>query len=464
MSNKGISVISLIMTIVVIIIIASVTVYTGINMIEESRARALRDTMQAISEMSTIVWRNSNGDVSKLIGTKLGADPDIYTLTPENLVQMNLPNIKKNFTVNYRTSQVTYLDEKTGQSIYYPTIIEMPATTSLYSAKIEFDVEKGVNRPQIPTGFTPTKYVFDGNDYVVTTVTNPYTENWYDYSINEKRWANALDGDGAEWVWIPRFAYKIQTYYVYTNYDTPSTAIDIVFLKGDTNYTKNNELIPEDYIIHPAFEFGNKELAGIWVMKSNYWYYGATASGIFNEILNYQSDASTRLDNNQVDTHLMKNTEYGAVAYLTHALGSRDSDTTTGNSYGIEIYPLNIVSAYLNDNTSGILSTNGAALVSADSKYKDVYDKPDAGETTYIANSLKIGDAFVETSSSSGESWNKYSCTMPSTSNPFVSRGNMDDWNGYGMFEYGNSNGVFSSSGPIYGWNVTGCVLVIDNE
>jgi Tfp pilus assembly protein PilE len=131
MNNKGISVISLVMTIVVIIIIASVTVYNGLNMIEQSRIRALRDTMQAVSETCTLIWKEANGDVTKLIGTKLGEDPDIYVVTPDDLKLMNLSNIDKTFTVNYRTSQVSYLDEKTGQTIYYPENIDMPDPTSL---------------------------------------------------------------------------------------------------------------------------------------------------------------------------------------------------------------------------------------------------------------------------------------------------------------------------------------------
>jgi hypothetical protein len=461
MNNKGISVISLVMTIVVIIIIASVTVYNGLNMIEQSRIRALRDTMQAVSETCTLIWKEANGDVTKLIGTKLGEDPDIYVITPDDLKLMNLSNIDKTFTVNYRTSQVSYLDEKTGQTIYYPENIDMPDPTSLYNTKIEFNVVKGVNRPQLASGLTPIKYEKDGNDYVVTDVEDPYSEDWYDYSTTEKRWANATDGSGTEWVWIPRYAYKIQKYYEYTNYDTPANAIDIIFLKENTNYTVNNEIVPSDYIVHPAFKFGSIELAGIWVMKENYFFNESTASQIYTELRNYPTDQTTGLDTDQIDTHLMKNSEYGAVTYLTHSKGLRNTDTTTGNDYGIKIYPLSIVAGYINDNSSGVLSANGSTLVNADNKYKDVYDKPETGETTYIANSTKVGDAFVETSSSEGKSWNKYSCEMPTASNPFISRGNTDDWNGFGLYEYGNTNGIFGASGPVYDSNVAGCVLVV---
>ena len=48
--NKGISVIALIITIIVLILIASITIYTGGNMIEQSRIRTAKDRLDTVAK------------------------------------------------------------------------------------------------------------------------------------------------------------------------------------------------------------------------------------------------------------------------------------------------------------------------------------------------------------------------------------------------------------------------------
>ncbi len=90
---------------------------------------------------------------------------------------------------------------------------------------------------------------------------------------------------------------------------------------------------------------------------------------------------------NNIDVHMQKNTEYGAMAILSaSAYGNQkkiaDGETTTGNKSGIYI-ALNKewVSAGLND----FSSTN---FKNALGKYKNIYT------ATYVA---KVGDAITET-------------------------------------------------------------------
>ena len=98
---------------------------------------------------------------------------------------------------------------------------------------------------------------------------------------NKSRWANAvvtIDGVDSYFVWIPRFAYKI-------NYNSTNDGgtIDVKFLKGTSNiaadgtvckYAADSTLNKEtDYIIHPTFtsnvDLGGwrNEITGIWVGK-----------------------------------------------------------------------------------------------------------------------------------------------------------------------------------------------------
>ena len=91
------------------------------------------------------------------------------------------------------------------------------------------------------------------------------TYTWYDYT--KSIWANiktTANGYEAWWVWIPRYAYKINET---ENTQNPED-IDIIFI--DTNNIPLNKeyggVLPDGYVVHPAFTT-DKELKGIWMAK-----------------------------------------------------------------------------------------------------------------------------------------------------------------------------------------------------
>ncbi len=116
--------------------------------------------------------------------------------------------------------------------------------------------------------------------------------NWYSYK--KGKWANAQTEDGSMWVWIPRFAYKIEEKPEYTSGVTKEGgSIKIKFLIGDTDEYYDDdgsikkakrEITESDYTVHPAFTKetdndyinggGDKELTGIWVAKFEAGYAG----------------------------------------------------------------------------------------------------------------------------------------------------------------------------------------------
>ena len=145
------------------------------------------------------------------------------------------------------------------------------------------------NKPKLAQGMTPIKFVLpqydaaqgiDTQGSVVETTESD--SNWYNYDT--KYWANAKTEDGSMWVWIPRYAYRI-------NEETQTT--EVVFLRGTSdNYfdaegnvqtakraTTETDVIDttEGFTVHPAFTNEssinyrnggwNKELEGIWVAK-----------------------------------------------------------------------------------------------------------------------------------------------------------------------------------------------------
>ena len=144
-----------------------------------------------------------------------------------------------------------------------------------------FNNEKGVNEPNLKTGMTPIYFELGSDDIYKEKVTTQDADNWYNYK--EKKWANAQTKDGSMWVWIPRFAYKI---------NDDNKTFDVKFLMGTTDYYLDENNIPQkavrgtadsspdtrkEYTVHPAFTdetsigFKNggwdSELTGIWVAK-----------------------------------------------------------------------------------------------------------------------------------------------------------------------------------------------------
>ena len=363
-----------------------------------------------------------------------------------------------------------------------------------------YSEEKGVNTPNLGEGMTPIKWDETKNDWVETNGSDP---EWYNYGETEstRKWANAKTSDGSMWVWIPRYAYSITSGY----HSSTAGNIDVEFMKGLTNETSTGRKSFDNvsgqgkWNIHPAFNYGTT-VSGIWVAKfeaspegattntSNSEYNGTgkklqvkpgvsswrsiTISNIYTVCKNY---------NSALNSHMMKNDEWGAVAYLSKSKygkqneevwinnsssyitgsagnsASAGSDTGTTNDYtstqGVKasttgtvygVYDMSggaweYVAGYVNNGDSN-LTSYGSSLVNGDAKTKNVYSKASSDNNTnnYNANSGKYGDAVYETSANGNTgngSWYGDYSYFPLTSVPFFVRG--------GDYGNGTSAGVF---------------------
>ena len=334
-----------------------------------------------------------------------------------------------------------------------------------------YSEEKGVNTPKLGSGMTPIKW--NGSSWVNTTGSD---KDWYDYT--GKKWANAKTSDGSMWVWIPRYAYSITSGY----HSSSAGNIDVEFMKGLTNETStgrksfNNASGQGKWNIHPAFNYGTT-VSGIWVAKFEASNSGGkikvepgvqswrsiTVNDIYTNCLNY---------NKTLNSHMMKNDEWGAVAYLSKSKYGKQNEevdinsdssyytgggsgnayvtnvgqSTTGTVHGV--YDMSggaweYVAAYVNNGNSN-LTNYGSSLVNGDAKTKNVYSKgsSDSRDNNYSANSGKYGDAVYETSAngnSSSSSWYGDYSNFPYTSVPFFGRG--------GGYDYGTLAGVFCFGG-----------------
>ena len=362
---------------------------------------------------------------------------------------------------------------------------------------------KGVNTPKLTSEMTPIKWDTETNDWVETTGSDP---EWYSYTETDKKWANVkveVDGVESYFVWIPRYAYSITSGY----HSSSTGTIEVEFLKGTsneigdseaaTNITITNASGAGNWNIHSAFNYG-QTVSGLWVAKfeassvqgnSNsssgdnvttktlqvkpgvaswrYIYIGTA----YTNCLNY---------NKTLNSHMMKNDEWGAVAYLSKSKYGKQTEevtinsnssyytgggsgntyvnngaqSTTGNVYGV--YDMSggaweYVAAYVDNGNSSLTSYGNSLYKNTDTKTKNVYTKASTDNNTnnYNQNASKYGDAVYETSTSGNGSTSWYSdySNFSSASTPFFGRGGYcENSTGAGVLAFLNHNGGASSS------------------
>ena len=303
----------------------------------------------------------------------------------------------------------------------------MEGMTAVY-----WSTDGGVTASTTQEGATEIYAKIDSNGKASSTGTdNPNFkwENWYAYTAGDNstdtktsRWANAVTDDGSYWVWIPRYKYKI------TNQPTSAGIenagkIDVEFIPttdkmGTTGYTTganaDGEIITTDsegYIIHPAFENGSStgknngyangewdsELPGFWIAK--YEMSGENGSGESIEPGNVAISADVKMVSKpnvsswrsiqigQIyqncinydtgkDSHMIKNSEWGAVAYLTHSQYGRNGNeiTINNNSNYITGIAGDTETASSSSSTENAYNTSDGMLASTTGNIYGVYD------------------------------------------------------------------------------------------
>ena len=368
----------------------------------------------------------------------------------------------------------------------------------------DYDEEKGINTPQYDEKqMTPIKW--NGSSWVETKGSDP---DWYDYTA--KKWANAKTSDGSMWVWIPRYAYSITSGY----HSSIAGNIDVEFMKGTSNETSTGRTTFQNasgqgnWSIHPAFNYG-QTVSGIWVAKFEASPEGATTNTSNSEyngtgkklqvkpgVSSWRSIAISNIYdvcknyNSTLNSHMMKNDEWGAVAYLSKSKYGKQNEevwinnsssyitgsagniasavsnagttndytstqgvkaSTTGTVYGV--YDMSggaweYVAAYVNNGDFN-LKNYGSSLVNGDAKTKNVYSKGSTNsyEDNYKQNKGVYGDALYETSingnSRDGSWYDDYSIFPIS---PFFIRGgSYNNGTNAGMFAFYADNGNIDS-------------------
>ena len=530
-STKGITLISLVVTIIILLILAGVTIATlmGDNgLINKAKDAKIKTEIAGIKEeiQTDILGKQAenNGNISddslKAILEKYGTLSEEEKLTDKTLTttkgsyEIKVSDIFNGTTVKDSPKEPTF------------TTVANAPDVSGFNKSNTYYVAWDLN--EVGTEYIPNEIQMESENGTKNFAPN----NWYDYTQGLNHWANVKTtggGNDCYWVWIPRYAYKVPTR------SSTAETIEIKFLKdntnipiGETTEITNTTPIPGTWVVHPAFTnagnggFGN--LTGIWVAKfeassSNVsvatvetdlattgggntnslqvrvipnvtsWR-GITVNNIFTVCGNLTETGNSLENTTNLNSHMMKNTEWGACAYLSRSVygingevwnnpyynnttnyspitglcgnktNGKDNATTnmsntvkyneigggnastTGNVYGIydmaggawEYVAGIYTGGASNDNRSKLWDSNN-------SKYVDKYTNTTGSQSTYYGNTDKYGDAVYETSSSGSSdtgSWDSSKSYFPVSSYPVFLRG--------GHAYYVSNAGVFAFS------------------
>ena len=290
------------------------------------------------------------------------------------------------------------------------------------------------------------------------------------------------------YVWIPRFKYKLWNVTGTAgvdSYDAYNKGIEVIFEKDtessgvircQNNICYNDELLitrvtnndNDKYYTHPAFSKSNEEVTGMWISK----YEVSTnsencnnnnTSGCLSDSLkieskpgntawrnNYLSNFYNNITNiNQTNNyHVIKNTEWGALTYLTHSKyglcknnkcknigtnktyisGNNREDSTTNNMYGIfDLSGSASEFVMANYSLNETLSLNDSHFDTIEIN-KDDYD-------LYQKDAFILGDATKEISLNEGIWYNNYNSFINETNNWFI-RGGIGPTDYNGIFYY----------------------------
>ena len=238
--------------------------------------------------------------------------------------------------------------------------------TSTTFNSIYLDLPLNGAEPVLDEGMIPITFDVSGDNTIIKTVSED-NSSWYDY--DNKEWANAilvtessrskyLNATNVEvnqsdilayFVWIPRYKYKIWT--LQEGSTGQEQEIEIIF-QPSSEISEGSQV--GEYITHPAFWWDNdsdgvredgEELSGIWVgkfettgsaatptilpdttmlitdqniyeqFKTSLKFSGGTLSGSNVTF----SGSSTYGLTTSADSHIIKNSEWGAVSYLSHS-------------------------------------------------------------------------------------------------------------------------------------------------
>ena len=491
--NNGITLIALVITIIVLLILAGVSIamLTGENGILTQAQNAKEET--SIAEEKELIALAYNAVKAQEKGGTVTADKLDKELEKNKAdATQEGANIKVTFEESGReyiideNGNITEAGSKEpGEEVTEPQPTPEPepggslATTDNGVIEIKwlkddtYNVSETANAPVIksdlPANTTMKLVKYDGSNWVEGT-DYEYKAGSGTADNTSSKWANAevtIDNVKSYFVWIPRYAYRI----IY--FDTPENK-EAYLTSGNTEgiigYSDSRGIVDKDgkkvdgvasttsinvgdyFRVHPVFmndssnDYSNggwsEELPGIWVGKyesslvnkadsSNI----TTTSSNGNIIVDSTNNTdkaiavqpgmtswryctignmytSSKAYSTNLSSHMLKNSEWGAVAYLTESKYGRNGTEVTINNSSDYITG----SAQTSSGTTNDYKSADGVLASSTGNVYGIYDLS-GGAYEYVAayyngsSSLSNGSSFASQNGPSTEYATAYTGT-----------------------------------------------------
>ena len=493
-NQKGITLLVLVVTIIIIIILATITMNLALG---DGGLLGQAEDIRDMAENSTKTEAEKRNNLA-------GELADMIPFEPQETPEPETGG--KEFNMRYGVIEIKWLQGTTNN---VSTVPNDPKIKKISNGTMELV-------KYVEGGTTERERWVPGRDYEYIAGTG--TED-----NNQSRWANArvtINGIDSYFVWIPRYAYRI-VYFKdeaskneYKNGTiTEEQAIEegkivgysdsrgIVTAEGkkvDSITSSSNTthtMVSKDYFMpHPAFLDGSenglnngyengewdKDIEGLWIGK--YETSISDATEIYAEsgtVMKIQPGVQSRRTNKigdsyklsfnystELNSHMLKNSEWGAVAYLTESAygrngtevtqntskdcitgsaegsdGNTNTDYTssdgqkassTGNVHGI--YDLSggtceYVSIYYNgEDAKDVLEKYGYSFAKVNgesNKFATVYNEAN------LLENYKYGEASLET-----RGWHNAYYQFVGKYYPFIMRSGYATWSGANMFAF----------------------------
>ncbi len=317
-----------------------------------------------------IYMENITNEFNKdLVYTLIDGDTNIVSEKRLPVTNTNKSYLKTGISIDAKatktyTLKIEYKYSNEDQSAYQGATFK--GTLGIDTERISPDYTESIlngTDPVLSDNLVPVVLSDDG-----TVTKADINTEWYKYE--DKKWANAVilsddtqtynngdtipeDNIESYFVWIPKYSYQIFNLGTTDGYTsskpTTSNAQEIQIKFGTTNTSDNNEnecTTPMtsgasgnckvgDYMTSPAFI--SMDTNGLWVAKFETT--GSTTNitvkpnqtslrnlnvkTMFETAYNYKRDN---------DSHMMKNTEWGAVAYLSHSKYGINTEVRINNN------------------------------------------------------------------------------------------------------------------------------------
>ena len=416
--ERGITLIALIITIVILIILSTIAINYAIGDNSLIKQAELAKDMSANSTAGEEEKRN---ELAQELEEMIPFEP---IPTPEP------PSGGKSFSRKYGVIEVKFLHKDTNYESDYPN---GPVVDEKNGMKlIKYDEQ--------------SKTWVEGKEY-------NYVEGSGTADNNQSKWANAkvtINGIDSYFVWIPRYAYRIVYFKDETSkneyrsgtlteedgieqgkivgYSDSRGIVDTSGKKinGVASYTGIN--VGDYFTPHPAFTSDvnmggwSDELKGIWVGKFETSWGNATAEsmgsvssvlkvvpGVISLKRGLKDIYPVALQyNSKLNSHMLKPSEWGAVAYFTDSKYGRNGNEVTINNSGKAITGSagNSVSADWNVGTTNDYTSEQGVLASTTGNVYGIYDLS-GGRGEFLTGFYNAGTNGVAMGSLDGKS-NKY--------------------------------------------------------